>query len=616
MRRRTHTCGEIRPDHVGQTITLNGWVNSYRDHGTGLIFVDLRDRYGLTQIVFDKEDADAALLEAADKLRNEDCIAATGTIRVRDGGPNPKLATGEVELVVRDLEVLSKTANPPFLPDDKGNLPGEEARLRHRYMDLRRPRMQEILRARHRLTKLTRDFFDAEDFLEVETPMLCRSTPEGARDFLVPSRNQPGQWYALPQSPQLFKQILMISGADRYLQIVRCFRDEDPRADRQAEFTQIDLEMSFVDREAVLEIMERFVRSVWQEILGVDLGDFPRMTYREAMDRYGIDRPDLRYGLEIHDISDIAGKTDFKVFTTALAKPRGTVRAIRVPGGADKLTRKITDGYTEFVKQFGAGGVPTCKVVAGEGGKPTLDTGIAKFIQPVAGELVEQLGLEVGDSVFFGADTYSTCCKALGELRQKLASDLGMIDEKAWKPLWVVDFPMFEHDAETGRYYSLHHPFTAPAEHELERFAAVEAGDVEGVEGIVSAGYDMIINGSEIGGGSVRIHRADVQQKVFSLLGMSPEQAKGKFSFLLDALRYGPPPHAGIAFGLDRMVMHLTGTDNIRDVIAFPKTQTGADLMCDAPNEVDQAQLQELHVESTWEGESAEEAGAAKAAGA
>lgn len=592
---RTHTCGQLRTEHVGQPVTLNGWVNSYRDHGTGLIFIDLRDRYGLTQVVFDREDADESLLAQADKLRNEDVIGVRGVVRVRDGGPNPKLATGEIEVVGQTLDVLSKTSNPPFLPDDKGNLPGEETRLRHRYVDLRRPSMQRILETRHRVSKVTRDYFDEHGFLEIETPYLCRSTPEGARDFLVPSRLQPGEWYALPQSPQIFKQILMVAGCDRYLQIPRCFRDEDPRADRQAEFTQIDLEMSFVDREAVLTMMEGFARRLWREVAGVDLPAFERMTYGDAMERYGIDRPDTRFGLELVDVSDLASRTDFKVFTGALGRRRGVVKAIRVPGGAGRLTRKITDGYSEWIKTFGAGGVPTTKYVDGR-----FEAGVGKFIEPITSDLAERLGLESGDQVFFGADTYGVCTKALGELRLRLARDLELIPDGQWNFLWVVDFPMFEHDENAGRFYAMHHPFTAPRLDQLESFMAMDPADVEGVEGIVSDGYDLVVNGSEIGGGSIRIHRQDVQAKVFELLGMTAEQAQQKFSFLLEALQLGAPPHGGIAFGFDRLVMHLAGTENIRDVIAFPKTQTGADLMSAAPNEVDEAQLRELHVRSTW----------------
>ncbi|MCC6950403.1 MAG: aspartate--tRNA ligase [Phycisphaerales bacterium] len=609
---RTHTCGQLRDSDVGKSVRLNGWVNSYRDHGN-LIFIDLRDRYGLTQLVFDKEDdKGGAMMEAADKLRNEDVVAVEGAVRVRIGGENPKLETGKVEVVVSKLEVLSKTANPPFIPDETQKLPNEELRLTHRYLDLRRPSMQKTLGLRHRVYQVTRRYFDENGFLEIETPVLYKSTPEGAREFLVPSRHVPGTFYALPQSPQLFKQILMVSGCDRYMQICRCFRDEDPRADRQAEFTQIDLEMSFVRRDQVMETMEGFVRRLWKEVCGVEVPPLKRMAYREAMEEYGIDRPDTRYDLRIRDISEFAGTLGFAIFDGALAKgkdrprfnsKRGVVKAIRVPGGAEKLTRKLTDGYTEFVKTFGAGGVAVVKVVKGEDGAPKLDTGIAKFLEPKRADFIALMGCEIGDTVLFVADVYSVATKAIGELRQKVARDMGVVPKPGaeggpWNFLWVVDFPMFERNKETGKWVAMHHPFTSPRDDQMQAFLDADVEDEVTIEGIVSAGYDIVLNGQEIAGGSVRIHDQAVQGKVFQLLGMTPEQAKEKFSFLLEALGYGAPPHAGIAFGLDRLVMNFVGTDNIRDVIAFPKTQTGADLMTRAPSTVPNSQLKDVHVQA------------------
>jgi aspartyl-tRNA synthetase len=629
MLKRTHNCGQLRETHVGQTVTLSGWVNSYRDHGD-LIFIDLRDRAGITQIVFDKGEkgGSSLLLGQADKLRNEDVISARGVVRVRTGGPNPKLPTGNVEVVGSEVEVLNKTANPPFLPDDLAKLPAEETRLKYRYLDLRRPRMQQILAARHRVTKLTRDYFSENGFLEIETPILYKSTPEGAREFIVPSRHVPGHWYALPQSPQLFKQILMVAGCDRYMQICRCFRDEDPRADRQSEFSQIDLEMSFVQREDVMAVMEGFVRRAWGEVLGFTVPPIQRMTYREALDRFGIDRPDTRYGLEIQDVSDLAARTDFGVFKGALEKGRGPGEAVGAPAGggfsgkrgvvkaivarnaAEKMTRKILDGYGEWVKTFGAGGVAYAKVVADAGGAAAapntapikFETGAARFLEPIKSELASRLSLQVGDVVLFGADSYDIATKALGELRQKVARDLGLVPEwgKAWNFLWVVDFPMFERNKDTGKWVAMHHPFTAPREDQIEAFLSADPENEDAVRAVVSAGYDIVVNGSEIAGGSVRIHNPDVQSKVFGLLGMTPEQAQEKFSFLLEALKFGAPPHGGIAFGLDRLIMHLCGTENIRDVIAFPKTQIGADLMTGAPGLVTDEQLKEVSVKSTW----------------
>jgi aspartyl-tRNA synthetase len=612
---RTHTCGQLRDAHVGQSVRLNGWVNSYRDHGE-LIFIDLRDRYGITQLVFDPESGIARdIMEAADKLRNEDVIAIEGDVRVRVGGENPKLATGKIEIVIKKLEVLAKTDNPPFLPDDMTKLPNEELRLTHRYIDLRRPSMQKVLATRHKIYQTTRKYFDENNFLEIETPILYKSTPEGAREFLVPTRQVPGSFYALPQSPQLFKQILMVSGCDRYMQICRCFRDEDPRADRQAEFTQIDLEMSFVRRDQIMEMMEGFVRRLWKELTGYDVPPIQRMDYRAAMEDYGIDRPDTRYDLRIKDISEFAAKLDFGVFKTVLEKAKdrpkyyskkGVVKALRVPGGADKLTRKLTDGYTEFVKGYGAGGVAVVKIIKGEDGQPKLDTGIAKFLEPLKAEFLALLNCQIGDTVLFVADTYSVATKAIGELRQKVARDMGIVPKPGaeggpWNFLWVIDFPMFEKNKETGKWVAMHHPFTSPRDDQMQAFLNADVDDEVTIEGIVSAGYDIVLNGQEIAGGSVRIHDRDVQSKVFKLLGMTPEQAKEKFSFLLEALSYGAPPHAGVAFGLDRLVMNFVGTDNIRDVIAFPKTQIGQDLMTRAPSYVPDTQLKDVHVKSLAE---------------
>lgn len=583
MPRSTHHCNALRLEHVDQTVNLAGWVNSYRDHG-GVIFIDLRDREGLSQIVFHPEHAEAHAL--ADKLRNEDVIRVEGTCVAREEGmANPKLATGQIEVQAQNVEVLNKAHTPPFTPDDAQRV-GEEIRLRYRYIDLRRSSMQQILRRRHRVTKIMRDYFDEHGFYEIETPFLCKSTPEGARDFLVPSRLQPGEFYALPQSPQLFKQILMAGGVERYVQIARCFRDEDPRADRQAEFTQLDLEMSFVETQDVMEITEGLVRRIWKQILDVDVPTIPHISWAEAMSKYGNDRPDLRFGMELVDISDLAAKTDFGVFTGTLnnAKEKGIVNAICVPGGGT-MTRKETDGLAKWAQEFGAKGLAVTKVASGG----NLETGIAKFLSPIAKELIERLGATEGDLLCFGADRTKVVRRVLGELRIKMARERDLIKQDQWKWLWVVDFPAVEWNETERRWDSLHHPFTAPRHEDLEQLQ-------DHPDQVLSQAYDLVLNGSELGGGSIRIHQPEVQMRMFGLLGINEEEANQKFGFLLDALKHGTPPHGGIALGLDRLIMHLANTTNIRDVIAFPKTQHGSDLMTEAPSTVSDAQLRELHL--------------------
>jgi aspartyl-tRNA synthetase len=584
MLKRTCTCGDLRKDQAGETIILSGWVNTYRDQGKSLVFIDLRDRYGMTQVVFDGEDTPEEVMELGSSLRREDVISVEGIVRLRDGKPNAKLETGEIELVAQKIEVINRTAKLPILPDDHdADKIGEEHRLRYRYIDLRRPRMQKILALRHKITQFTRNFFTDNGFLEIETPLLITPTPEGARDFIVPSRHQVGLWYALPQSPQIFKQILMIAGCDKYMQICKCLRDEDPRADRQAEFTQIDLEMSFVEQDDVLAIMGEFAKKLFQEVGGIDIGELPHMSWRDAMDHYGSDRPDIRFDLKLTDVTELASKTDFKVFTEACTSG-GTVKAMRVPSGAEKLTRKMTDGFAEIAKTYGAGGLPVVKYQGGE-----FATGVAKFVEPIKDELVEALGLEDGDIVLFGVGSYRVACTSLGEVRLAVAKELDLVPEGLFRGLWVIDFPMFDWNEDAQRWVSEHHPFTAPLASHLDILESDPRN-------CLSSGYDLVINGAELGGGSIRIHTPEVQSKVFKLLGLSQEEAEDKFGFLLNALRYGAPPHGGVAFGLDRLVMMMVGTTNIRDVIAFPKTQTGADLMCGAPGKADPAQLEELGI--------------------
>ena len=578
-------CGELRTDHVGQTATLAGWVNTYRDQGKGLLFVDLRDREGITQIVFDLEDVEESVVEASRALRREDVIAVSGLVRQRVGGENPKLVTGKIEVMAQHLEVLSKTETPPILPDDyEADKIAEEKRLQYRYIDLRRPRMQAILRTRHRTMQAARRYFESHAFMEIETPLLIKTTPEGARDFIVPSRVYPGKWYALPQSPQIFKQILMIAGCDRYMQICKCLRDEDPRADRQAEFTQIDLEMSFLSRDRILEIVGGFIPMLFKEVGGFDIGEVPVIPYREAMDRWGSDKPDTRFGLELTDVSELAARTEFKVFRDALAADGGVVKAICVPGGAESLSRKKIDGCDKVARDAGAGGLPTVKCTA-----DGFQTGIAKFIGSIGDELRARMGANDGDLLLFAADRRVVADAALCAVRLHLGRELDLIDASLWKCLWVVDFPMFEWDEQRQRWQSSHHPFVMPSQDQLHLLDTDPGA-------CVSSSYDYVINGAEMGSGSLRIHQRDVQRKVFGILGLTDEETDHKFGFLLEALSYGAPPHGGFAFGLDRLVMLLVGTTNIRDVIAFPKTQTGADLMTGAPGEADPAQLAELHV--------------------
>jgi aspartyl-tRNA synthetase len=581
---RSHYCGSLGSEHIDQEVTVCGWVDRRRDHG-GVIFLDMRDREGIVQVVFDPDTEEH--FRTADRVRGEYVLKIRGRVRARAGATvNANMKTGEIEVLGKELEILNESETPPFQLDDHTNV-GEDVRLRYRYLDLRRPQISDKLRLRAKITSVLRRYLDSQNFLDIETPILTRATPEGARDYLVPSRTHAGKFFALPQSPQLFKQLLMVSGFDRYYQIAKCFRDEDLRADRQPEFTQIDIETSFMDDKQIMAVTEGMIGDLFKEVMNIDLGSFPTMKYAEAMSRFGSDKPDMRIPLELVDVGDLMQEVEFKVFSGPAKSADGRVAALKVPGGNEALSRKQIDEYTKFVGIYGAKGLAYIKVNDKSDLENGLQSPIVKFLpEPVREAILARLEAENGDLIFFGADTTKVVNEALGALRCKLGEDLNLYTCE-WAPLWVVDFPMFEQDG-NGNWTSLHHPFTAPScsPEELEK-APGEA---------LSIAYDMVLNGTELGGGSVRIHRREMQQAVFRVLGIGPEEAEEKFGFLLDALKYGAPPHGGLAFGLDRLVMLMTGAKSIRDVIAFPKTQSAACVMTDAPGVVESKQLGELNI--------------------
>ncbi|WLQ14927.1 aspartate--tRNA ligase [Hahella aquimaris] len=580
---RSHYCGEVNESLVDQEVTLCGWVHRRRDHG-GVIFLDLRDRDGIAQVVYDPDTNE--VFQLAEQIRDEFVVKVTGRVRLRpEGKANTDMSTGMVEVLGKQLEILSTAKTPPFQLDEFVQV-GEDVRLRYRYMDLRRPEMLNKLRFRSKVTSYIRNFLDSNGFMDVETPILTRATPEGARDYLVPSRTHEGSFFALPQSPQLFKQLLMMSGVDRYYQIAKCFRDEDLRADRQPEFTQVDIETSFLSEDDIMSITERLVRDMFRDLLEVELPEFPRMPFAEAMNRYGSDKPDLRIPLELVDVGDLLTNVSFNVFSGPANDPKSRVAALRLPKGGELLSRKQIDDYTKFVGIYGAKGLPYIKVNEKAKGLDGLQSPIVKHIADVIDQLLERVGAEDGDIIFFGTDKVRVVNEALGALRVKLGHDLNLL-EKQWAPLWVVDFPMFEEDGEGG-WTAIHHPFTAPS-------CAVEMLESD-PENALSRAYDMVLNGTELGGGSVRIHDSEMQETVLRILGIGQDEAQEKFGFLLDALKFGCPPHGGLAFGLDRLVMLMTGAQSIREVIAFPKTQSAMCMMTQAPGKVDPRQLRELNI--------------------